>query len=136
MTQDEVNEGFRNLVLELSDLGYKQTNVGKVLFGLSAFSQVSKFVNGIENPDQKINFGISPLSKIGDLINNDLHLVYVNPNDTATLEFLQNKNLEFYAELKGKVKDYLDNNIQTRKNAANDPEKLNRDVDEILSFLL
>lgn len=136
MTQDEINESYRNLIVELADIGYKKTNIGRVLFGLSAFSQVSKFVAGVDDPEQKVNFGIAPLTKIGNLIDNELHLVYVNPNDKETLDFLYNKNQEYYTELKGKIKDYLDDNIQSKKNAANDPERLNRSVDEILSLLL
>lgn len=78
MNQDELNECFRNLIIELSELGYAKTNIGKILFGLSAFSQVTKFIAGINNPDQKINFGLSPLKKIGQLLDNDLYLVYID----------------------------------------------------------
>lgn len=135
MLQEELNDSFRYFINELAELGYKRTNIGKVLFGLSAFSQVSKFIQSIDNPDQKINFGISPLSKIGQLIDHDLHLVYVNPNDVETLNFLNQRNLAFKEELKEKVKNYLDENI-SRKTPSSDPEKLNKDVDEILSLLL
>jgi hypothetical protein len=135
MTQDEINEGFRNLIVDLAELGYKKTNIGRILFGMSAFSQVSKFVAGIDDPDQKNNFGIAPLSKIGSLIDHELHLVYVDPNDKETLDKLYEKNQEFYTELKGKIKDFLDDNIQSKKNATNDPERLNKSIDEILSLL-
>lgn len=135
MLQEELNDSFRHFINDLAELGYKRTNIGKVLFGLSAFSQVSKFIQSIDNPDQKINFGISPLSKIGQLIDHDLHLVYVNPNDVETLNFLNQRNLAFKEELKEKVKNYLDENI-SRKTPSSDPEKLNKDVDEILSLLL
>jgi hypothetical protein len=136
MTQDELNDSFRNLIIELSELGYKKTNIGRVIFGMSAFSQVSKFVAGIEDPEQKMNFGISPLSKIGDLLGNNLHLVYIPPNDKEAVDFIRNRNEKFVGELKSKIKDYLDNNIQTKRTQANDPDKLNRDVDDILSLLL
>jgi len=135
MLQEELNDSFRYFINDLAELGYKRTNIGKVLFGLSAFSQVSKFIQSIDNPDQKINFGISPLSKIGQLIDYDLHLVYVNPNDVEMLNLLNQRNLAFREELKEKVKNYLDENI-SRKTPSSDPEKLNKDVDEILSLLL
>jgi hypothetical protein len=136
MTQEELNDSFRNLIVELSELGYKQTNIGKILFGLSAFSQVSKFVAGINDPEKEINFGIAPLSKIGHLLDHDLHLVYIDPNDNETLNYVHQRNMAFREQLKIKVKDYLDNNISSRKANSNDPEKINKDIDEILSLLM
>lgn len=136
MNQEELNDSLRNLIVDLSNLGYKKTNIGRIIFGMSAFSQVSKFIAGIDDPELKINFGISPLSKIGDLLSNELHLVYIDPTDQEAITFLKGRNEKFVDELKGKIKDYLDNNIQTRKTNARDPEKLNREVEDILSLLL
>jgi len=133
MNQDELNECFRNLIIELSELGYAKTNIGKILFGLSAFSQVTKFIAGINNPDQKINFGLSPLKKIGQLLDNDLYLVYIDPNDRELLTTVYNRNLQFKEELKVKIKNYLDENINPKN--VKDNDKLKKDVEDILSLL-
>lgn len=133
MKQDELNECFRNLIIELSELGYAKTNIGKILFGLSAFSQVTKFIAGINNPDQKINFGLSPLKKIGQLLDNDLYLVYIDPNDRELLTTVYNRNLQFKEELKVKIKNYLDENINPKN--VKDNDKLKKDVEDILSLL-
>ncbi len=135
MNQQEINDLFRNLIKSLADEGYKKTNVGKVLFGLNAFSQIDRFIKSIDNEGEKVNFGISPLTKIGNLLDYNLALVYIDPNDQQTNDLVYQKNMEFYELLKTKIKDYLDNNIQSRKNALSDKEKLHRDVDELLSLL-
>lgn len=135
MNQQEINDLFRELIKELAQEGYKKTNVGKVLFGLNAFSQVDRFVKSIDEENERVNFGISPLTKIGNLLDYKLSLVYVDPNDQEMSELIHKKNLDFYNLLKVKTRDYLDNNVQVKKSSLTDREKLTKDVDELLSLL-
>lgn len=134
MIKSELNELFRDFVKRMKMFGFKPTTIGKMMFGLSAYSQVQKFTKGLDDGEDPIEFGYIPLSKIGRLLQYDLHLVYVQNSDNEFIADLAARNEEFGAELEVKMKNYLANSVK-EKTVLTDKEKISNAVDEILDML-
>jgi hypothetical protein len=136
MNQRELNDYLRGLVEQLVGEGYKATNIGKLLFGLAAFSQVQKFIKSLDSTDinDHTNFGIAPLTKIGKLLDYDLHLVFISEKDKDLHRSIVQKNVDFFEELKVAIRDYLNQQSESKKSGL-DSKKAEQDIDDILKML-
>lgn len=95
----EMNERLRKLVINLEQSGFKKTNIGKALLGVSSYSQMIKWVSDDEN--LRTNFNVKPLSKIADLLNCELRLVMVNPKEDPEVDqLINNTNNQFLEQLR------------------------------------
>ena len=135
MLKTEVNTLFRDLVTRITNRGFKITTIGKLIFGSNAYSQIQRFTKGLEiDKESHIEFGYSPLNKVGRLLNYDLHLVYVKRNDNIFAKLLYDKNNEFIEDLEVHIVNYLTNNIG-EKNLLNEKERITKAVNQLLEML-
>lgn len=116
MVKSEVNELFRALVLRITAKGFKITAIGRLIFGAAAYSQIQKFTRGLEkeSANPAIEFGYSPLAKIGKLLDYNLHLVYIKNSDNEFDQIVTDRNLEFSKELETNILNYLENSFDQK----------------------
>lgn len=103
----ELDNHLRDLVNSLLAQGYKQTNIGRLLLGTNGYAPMSKFLS----PSSNHNFGIKPLTKIGNLLGYNLKLVYTDPNtDSEINNVVEKKNKEFFQKLQQELVTFLNEN--------------------------
>jgi len=135
MLKTEVNTLFRDLVDRITKRGFKITTIGKLIFGSNAYSQIQRFIKGLEvDTESHIEFGYSPLNKIGRLLDYDLHLVYVKRNDNIFAKVLYDRNNEFIEDLEIHIMNYLSNNVG-EKNLLNEKDRITKAVNQLLEML-
>lgn len=131
----ELNEQLRSMINSLIELGYKKTIIGKLLLGSSGYAPMLKFIS--EDKSTSTNFGVKPLTKIGNVIDHELRLVYVNKHNSAIIEEIDKMNNEFIEELRTGIVEYLDrDNFNSRKPYTFNKKRKNefeQVLDQILS---
>jgi hypothetical protein len=137
MVKDEVNELFRILVRRIMAKGFKITAIGRLIFGPAAYSQIQKFMRGLdekESANPAIEFGYSPLAKIGKALDYNLHLVYIKTNDNEFNQIVTDRNVAFSKELETNILNYLEDSID-QKTLLTEKERIAKAVDELLDML-
>lgn len=102
------------MVWELVDLGYDKTTIAKILLGTSAYSPILKMLKDDED-QSPINFGVKPLTKIGNTLNYDLRLVYIKKDNSELIDEIADINTRFFDELKLGLIHYLNSGGPERK---------------------
>jgi len=143
MDISDSNKIIRDMINDLLKSGWLKTHIGKVLLGANGQAHLNHFLK--ESDDGEFNdFGIKPLSKIGNVIGYDVHVSFV-PNQYTieetidrdetivdslkfekkqealqkfeeTIKILNNYNLDFNNTLKAALLNYLNNNIKNNSN--------------------
>ena len=126
MNHYEINEILIQTIQNLIDSGYKKTNIARLLLGASSASPIIKKLNtdNINN----IFLGIKPFNKIANLIDYDLHLVFVKKDENLP-DFLYETNIKFFNELENVIKNYMENQPIKK-------QKINQELIDFLGNLL
>lgn len=126
MNHIEINEQLRLMINELVNAGYKKTIIGKLILGTSGYAPIMKYLT-----EEDINFGVKPLSKVGDTIGYKLHLVYINDENKELSEEIQNMNSQFFNELKEALISYMSTDEFNAKKTRKRTNHLEVILDEI-----
>jgi len=102
----ELNKLLRNTIINIitlydGDSGV-QSAVFKSLTGNQGFSTISKWID-TSDPEKIYNLGLKPLTKIGNSVDYDVHVVFVPRNSEDSIkikQYLESLNLSFIQQLK------------------------------------
>ena len=126
----ELNNSLRGMINKLLESGWVKTTVGKTLLGTNGQAHMNHW---LKDDDGKSNdFGIKPLERIGNLIEYETHIVYVNPEDTEFKKLLEDKNRTFVENLETAMVNYLSNNLPSPKIARAGSSKIDKVLDELI----
>lgn len=125
MNNIETNQILRQVIQELVDLGYKKTVIGQILLGQSGYVPLVNFLD-----DENKVFGIKPLSRLCQILDYDLHVVFVDKNNKDSSETLDSLNNEFFTCLKTNIVTVL-NDLKTEEGAKKYSIKRKRKSDTI-----
>lgn len=114
----ELNDYLREQFNKLVEKGHKKTVIGKLLLGANGYAPILKF---LENTEDSIHFGVKPLTRIGEIIDYELKLVYVKKENTELIEKITEQNIEFGEAINEAIDEYLnsDRALPNRRNTKN-----------------
>lgn len=122
------------MISDLIDLGYKKTIIGKLLLGSSGYAPILKFVS--EDNSETTNFGVKPLTKIGNVIDYELKLVYVNKNNNTITNEIDKLNIEFIEELRNGLIAYMSRDEFTNRKPYTINKKRKNEFENVLDQIL
>jgi|SRR6056297_712502 len=140
MNQETTNNMLRQIVSELVNKGWPKSYIGKILLGANGQAHLSQWTKKDENDHYK-NFGIKPLSKIGELLGYELHLCFlpkticdennnvIQERDENTEQFINSLNQKFKNELQKNMEIYLQESLQTK-------ESKETNIDDIINNMI
>lgn len=130
-----VNQSLRKLIQELVDIGYKKTIIGKLLLGQSGYVPMLDF---LEKDDR--SFGIKPLTRLADILDSELHIVFVEKteeNYDNIVNSVNSINDKFFNSLKDNVVAMLnDMRIENNSDKYHVKKKKKSDIEAILNEFL
>lgn len=130
----ELNEQLRSMINSLLELGYKKTIIGKLLLGSSGYAPMLKFIS--EDKSTSTNFGVKPLTKIGNVIDYELRLVYVNKHNDTIIEEIDKMNTDFIEELRTGIVEYLDRDDFNSRKPYTFNKKRKNEFEQVLDQIL
>lgn len=130
----DLNNQLRSMISDLIDLGYKKTIIGKLLLGSSGYAPILKFVS--EDDSETTNFGVKPLTKIGNVIDYELRLVYVNKNNNTIINEIDNLNVTFIEELRNSLIEYMNHDDFNNRKPYTINKKRKNEFEQVLDQIL
>ena len=105
MDVHELNELLKtiinDIVEEWGSVSGIRHKVSKILLGAHGQASINRWMSG----ERETPFGIKPLTKIGNLLDYDVHLAFVKRKRDK--EYIHDLNIEFAKEFKSKINEYL-----------------------------
>lgn len=129
MEPADVNELLRTKLLELIDSGWLKTHIGKILLGPNGQAHLNHFLKEGTLPN---DFGLKPLTKIGNVVNYDLHIAFIKADDVESIQQVNDMNHDFVDTLIEDMVNYLSKNT----NSINLTRGGKSQIDSILDDLL
>lgn len=136
MQIQQVNKILKESLMQLVNNGYAKSIIGKILLGSSGAAAV---MHGF-NSDDGFSFGIKPLTRIGKLMQKEVHIVFIDADGDKDLKLLQDidkVNNEFINQLSQQITEYMQTvedkreELSHAKNTKNQQQK----IDTLLQFL-
>lgn len=133
------NKVLKESLLQLVHNGYAKSIIGKILLGNSGAAAV---MNGF-NQESGFSFGLKPLTRIAKVLDREVHLVIIDPDDPETAKLMQDisvNNVKFINDLTKRITDFMVNQesgkINSGSRSVGRNDKIHQaKVDELLKFL-
>ncbi len=133
MDLKDTNTTLRGMVLKLINVGWVKTTIGRILLGANGQTHMNHWLN-LNQDGKTTDFGIKPLSRIADLIDYEVHVVFINRSKhQSEIEIMNNLNIEFANELENSCTNALSNNIPKTSSIKNSRSPVDNILDELLS---
>jgi hypothetical protein len=125
MRFDQINDLLRSLSIKIIRMGFNKTTLGKILFGSSCMANFVKFLNN------ETEFGIKPLTKTSEIVDYELHMVFINPkkDNKELIDRMYESNRQFTIELEEYLTQTMSKKITTKERKEN---IINNMVDDII----
>ena len=109
-------------------MGYKKTNIGRIIFGASSYAMFLRFID--EGKEQ--DFGIKPLERAADVLGYETRVVFVNPdNEDPIIDEIRERNQKYALELEEYLIEHFNNNSEEKRTRKS---TLDNAIDSILNL--
>ncbi len=127
MLLEEVNQALRFILDEITGK-YGKSKVVQVLFGQQRMGQYFNFVKGRD-------FGLKPLSRMAKVFGYDIHIVFVKDDDIETLDYINQKNEEFFKHIEETIANIPDEALRVKRGRKSKVEQFNDDIEDLVNEL-
>lgn len=105
MQLKDINYNLINMIQTLVSAGWTKTKISQILLGSNGQTQI----NNLLKPNNTSNLGLKPLTKIAELLDHDILIVFNEHDNSEFAEQIEHKNIKFIKSLEVAVQNCLEN---------------------------
>lgn len=126
-----LKETVNRIIEKYSNFTGIKSKVARILMGTNNQPAFLKWIN---DNDNTINFGIKPLSRIGESLGYKVIVTFVEKDDNKMTQLSEEYNLKFINHLESAVNNYLEN-IETNTKSIKTTDKIVSEYEDLFSSI-